>query len=93
MYTLTVTNNGVASASGVQVSDVLPTGLTYVSDNSSTTSTTFTGNVWNIDNLIVNQSITLQITATITGAGTIINKAEITQSNQTDTDSTPASGN
>ncbi|APG66062.1 hypothetical protein LPB136_12085 [Tenacibaculum todarodis] len=93
VYTLTVTNNGVASASGVQVSDVLPTGLTYVSDNSSTTSTTFTGNVWNIDNLNVNQSITLQITATITGAGTIINKAEITQSNQTDTDSTPASGN
>ncbi|APG64217.1 hypothetical protein LPB136_02025 [Tenacibaculum todarodis] len=93
VYTLTVANNGVSNATGVQVTDVLPAGLTFVSDNSSTTSTTYTGNVWDIGNLNVNQTVSLQITATVNGAGTIINTAEITQSNQTDLDSTPASGN
>ncbi|MCH3882633.1 hypothetical protein [Tenacibaculum aquimarinum] len=92
VYTLTVTNDGFANATGVQVTDVLPTGLTFVSDNSATTSTTYIGNIWNIGNLNVNQTIVLQITATVNGAGEIINNAEITQSNQTDLDSTPASG-
>ena len=32
IYAVTVTNNGPAAASGVDVTDLLPTGVTYVSD-------------------------------------------------------------
>ncbi|APG64218.1 hypothetical protein LPB136_02030 [Tenacibaculum todarodis] len=98
IYTLTVTNSGAADATGVQVTDVLPAGLTYVSHTSGQ-SFTDSGDadslrdLWTIGNLNANQSITLQITVTVNSAGTITNTAEITQSNQTDSDSTPASGN
>ncbi|MCH3885549.1 DUF642 domain-containing protein [Tenacibaculum aquimarinum] len=98
VYTLTVTNNSSFNATGVQVTDVLPAGLTYVSH---TTGQSFTDSgdadtqrdLWTIGGLNANQSIVLQITATVTSAGTIINNAEITQSNQTDSDSTPDNGN
>ncbi len=92
IYTLTVKNSGVADATGVQVTDALPTGVTYVSDNSGATSTTYVSNIWNIGNLDANKSVVIEITATVSGAGTIINNAEVTQSNQTDTDSTPDNG-
>ncbi|MCH3885550.1 DUF11 domain-containing protein [Tenacibaculum aquimarinum] len=93
IYTLTVKNDGAADATGVQVTDVLPTGVTYVSDNSATTSTTYISDVWNIGDLDANQTITLQITATVNGAGTIVNTAEVTQGNPLDEDSTPNNGN
>lgn len=93
IYTLTVKNDGVSNATGVQVTDVLPTGVTYVSDNSSTTSTTYASDVWNIGSLEANQSISLTITATVATGGTIVNTAEITQSNQTDSDSIPDNSN
>ncbi len=91
VYTLTVTNDGAADATGVQVTDVLPNGLTFssVSGGSYSTGT----DIWTIGNLNVNQTTTLQITATVSGAGFIINNAEITQSNQNDVDSQPATGN
>ncbi|MCH3882632.1 MULTISPECIES: hypothetical protein [Tenacibaculum] len=92
IYTLTVKNSGVADATGVQVTDALPTGVTYVSDNSGATSTTYVSNIWNIGNLDANKSVVIEITATVSGAGTIINNADVTQSNQTDTDSTPDNG-
>lgn len=93
IYTLTVKNDGGADATGVQVTDVLPTGVTYVSDNSATISTTYISDVWNIGDLDANQTITLQITATVNGAGTIVNTAEVTQGNPLDEDSTPNNGN
>lgn len=93
IYTLTVKNDDGADATGVQVTDVLPTGVTYVSDNSSTTSTTYASDIWNIGNLEANQSISLIITATVAAGGTIVNTAEITQSNQIDSDSIPDNGN
>ena len=91
-YTLTINNDGPAVATGVQVTDVLPAGLSYVSDNSATTSTTFASNIWDIGNITVGQTISLQITATVTSAGVIINTSEITQSNELDVDSTVNNG-
>ena len=91
-YTLTINNAGPVIATGVQVTDVLPAGLSYVSDNSATTSTTFASNIWDIGNITVGQTISLQITATVTSAGIIINTSEITQSNELDVDSTINNG-
>ncbi len=100
VYTLTIKNDGPVAATGVQVTDVLPAGLTYVSDSSGTTSTTYADtdadnkkDLWIVGNIAVNQTIVLQITATVTSAGTIVSTSQIKQSNQTDTDSVPGNGN
>ncbi|CAA0170017.1 DUF11 domain-containing protein [Tenacibaculum maritimum] len=94
VYTLTVNNKGPLEATGVKVTDVLPVAfLSYVSDDSSLTNTSYSNNVWDIGVLSVGQTVSLQITANVNNSGTIVNVAEITQSNQVDVDSVPNSGN
>lgn len=63
-YTLTVTNKGPDNATGVKVADVLPTTLTYVTDDSAGAFDTTTG-VWTVDALNNGASKTLVITATV----------------------------
>ena len=89
-FTVTVTNNGPLAASGVQVSDQLPAGLTFVSSTPSggTTYNSATG-VWNIGGLANGASATLTIVATAGTAGTFNNTAQISAMNEFDTDSTP----
>jgi uncharacterized repeat protein (TIGR01451 family) len=87
VYTLQVTNNGPAVASGVVVSDTLPDGVSYVSDDGGGAYDDTTG-AWGVGGLEVNSSATLHITATV-GAGTlgtppIINTAVISSSDQPD---------
>ena len=88
-YTLTINNrNGFSDASGVTVADVLPSGLAYVSDNSggSYNSTT---RVWNVDNLNVGSSKTLEVTATVVSGGVFTNLAQVQTASLSDIDSTP----
>jgi uncharacterized repeat protein (TIGR01451 family) len=83
-YTITATNNGPGNATGVQVTDKLPAGLTYVS-NTSNGSYNSTSGVWNISNLNNGTSTTITITALITAkTGTIINTATKTAENEYD---------
>jgi uncharacterized repeat protein (TIGR01451 family) len=86
-FTITVTNNGPDNTTGVQVTDRLPTGLTWVSDDSATAYDHTTG-VWTVGNLDVNAKATLRITAQVGSTGQIINTAQITASNQPDPDIT-----
>jgi LPXTG-site transpeptidase (sortase) family protein len=90
-YTITVTNNGTADATGVTVTDVLPAGLTYVSDDSASTTTTYNNGtgVWDIGGLNSGNSISLQIIVTVDQAGAITNTAEVSSSDQFDPNSTP----
>ena len=64
VYTLTVTNKGVDAASGVAVTDQLPAGLSYVSDDSAGAYNASAG-VWNIGNLAKDEVKTLSITAKV----------------------------
>jgi uncharacterized repeat protein (TIGR01451 family) len=84
-YTITATNNRPGNATGVQVTDKLPAGLTYVSDTSNGSYNSTSG-VWNISNNIYNgTSTTITITALITAkTGTIINTATKTAENEYD---------
>ena len=50
IFTITAINNGPSNATGVVVNDLLPAGLTYVSDNGGGTYNSATGN-WTIGNL------------------------------------------
>ena len=83
VYTVSATNNGPDDATGVQVTDVLPSGVTYVSDDQAS----YTPPLWNIGNLNATQSATLNITTTINSmtAGNIYtNTATVTAVNETD---------
>ena len=92
IYTLTVRNNSTSDdATGVVVTDLLPAGLTYVSDSSGGAYNPATG-VWAVGIIPANTLITFQIVATTSGAATITNIAEITAADQGDPDSIPGSG-
>lgn len=81
-YTITAANAGPGDAYGVTVTDVLPSGLTYVSDDGAGAYATSTG-IWTIGTLLNGSSTVLHITATVRGeTGTkIVNTAAVTAEN------------
>src|ERR1019366_1138366 len=89
-FTVTATNNGPSNATGVQVTDLLPAGLTFVSalPSGATTYNSGTG-LWNIGALSNGANATLSIFATVTGTGAVTNTATRTAGNQPD----PTAGN
>lgn len=68
-YTLTVTNNGLTDASGVVITDVLPTGASYVSGGTLTPENIVT---WNVPSLPANGG-SVQVTFTVTTDQGIVN--------------------
>lgn len=84
VFTITATNNGSSPATGVTVTDALPTGFAFVS---ATTSVGFwSAPTWTINNLAVGASETLTLVTTVTSAGNYSNTATIS-GNQGDPDS------
>jgi uncharacterized repeat protein (TIGR01451 family) len=88
-YTLTATDLGPATSTGVVANDVLPSGLTFVSASASVgTYATSTG-IWNIGTMTANSPATLTVAATVnagTASSTISNTATIAESaSSTDT--------
>ena len=65
IYTITVTNNGPDAATAVSLSDLLPSGLTYVSDNASVGSYATSTGIWTIGTLASGATSTLSIAATV----------------------------
>ena len=87
-YTITAHNNGPNNALGVEVTDLLPSGLTYVSHTASQGTYTSGTGLWNIGTLIFGGAdAILNIVANVTGTGTITNWANVT--NQTTFDPLP----
>ncbi|MGQ0722526.1 MAG: FlgD immunoglobulin-like domain containing protein, partial [Candidatus Eiseniibacteriota bacterium] len=87
VYTVTVTNGGPNGATGVEVTDLLPAGVTYVSDVPSQGTYTSGTGLWVVGSLANAASATLDITATVdlgTGSSTITNTASVTASDQAD---------
>ena len=88
IFSITVTNDGPSNATGVVVTDLLPSGFTYVSDDGGGAYVSGTG-LWTIGNLASSADITLNITATVNTTGNYTNIAEVTALNETDIDSAP----
>ena len=88
-FTVTLENAGPSEATGIVVTDLLPVALRFVSATSSQGTHSPVAGIWSVGTVAVNSSATLQIVATVTGTGTIINTAEVTAANQHDPDSTP----
>ncbi len=87
-YTLTIVNNGPSDATGVQVVDTLPAGLTFVSATPAQGSATNAGNTVTIQvgNLASGASTTITIEARVTTsvAQTLTNVA-VVSANETET--------
>ena len=88
-YIVTVTNNGPDDATGVQVTDVLPAGVTFVSDAPTQGTYHQTSGLWDVGSLAVGESAALQIQASVnsgTAGTTITNGASVSGEDQTDPD-------
>jgi LPXTG-site transpeptidase (sortase) family protein len=82
-FTITVTNNGPGNATGVHVTDLLPTGLTLVLATPSAGSYDPITGIWIVGALANTASATLSIIATVTGT-TVTNTATKTAEDQLD---------
>ncbi len=88
VFTITVSNDGPDAATNVTVEDVLPAGLTYVSDNSGGDYNSGTG-IWTVGTINNGANASIEITATVTTAGNKTNYAQVDDSDQYDPNSTP----
>ena len=91
-YTLTLTNNGPGVATGVTVSDKLPTGVKFVKAEGDGTYHSATG-VWDLSDATLAKgdvkTITITVDITGEGAGTLVtNVARITRQDQAGDDPT-----
>ena len=87
-FTITAHNNGPDDTTALQVTDLLPAGLTFVSATPSQGSYVSGTGVWDIGVLANGASATLQLTATVTGTSRVTNVA--TRTSSTPTDPNPA---
>jgi len=91
VFTLTVTNNGPSDGTGVLVTDLLPTGYTYISDDGAGAYVSGTG-LWTVPTITIGNTAILNITASVNATGVYTNIAEVTASTNLDPDSTPNDG-
>ena len=75
IFTITVTNNGPGNATGIVVTDVLPSGYTFV--GATVSHGTWTAPNWEIIYLRAGNSATLLLTATVNGSGNYVNHATV----------------
>ena len=82
-FTVTVTNDGPSPATGVEITDLLPAGLVFVSATPVQGYTPTTG-VWTIGALAVGAQTTLTLRATVQEAGEFTNRAAKTAQGELD---------
>jgi len=84
-FTIVASNNGPVAATGVVVTEILPTGLTYVSHTTSIGTYNPGSGVWGVGNLAVSAFQTLTVTASVNSMAVpqVTNAAYIT-GNQAD---------
>ncbi len=93
-FVLTLSNDGPGAPDGVVVSDLLPSGYAYVSDDAAAQGMSYdaaTG-LWQVGSVPAGESRSLTIRSTLLAAGNHLNRAEIIASSLIDPDSDPAVG-
>lgn len=88
-FTITLANAGPATATGVQVTERLPSGLTFVSATPSQGTYDNTTGIWAVGSVPANGTATLQLTATLNTTDPVTNTVQVTGADQVDRDSTP----
>ena len=88
-FTITLTNAGPSAATGVQVTDLLPAGVTFVSATPSQGTYTPGSGLWNVGTVTTAAPQTLTIVATVVSPAAQTNTAAVSHSDQFD----PNAGN
>ena len=88
-FTIVLSNNGPDSATNVEVTDLLPTGLGYVSHTATQGTYDSGSGIWAVGHLANGASAQLDISATVDEEGTFLNLAQVAACDQADPDSTP----
>jgi uncharacterized repeat protein (TIGR01451 family) len=83
-FTVTLSNTGPDAATAVQVTDLLPAGVTFVSANPSQGSYDNATGVWDVGTVSPGGPQTLSITATVVSAAAQTNTAAISHADQFD---------
>jgi len=83
-FFVTVTNHGPAPATGIVVKDLLPAGLTLVSDHVSQGSYVPQTGQWTVGTLEDEAFATLTLIATLTVVDSITNSAQVLRQNEPD---------
>ncbi|MFK8112437.1 MAG: DUF11 domain-containing protein [Rubripirellula sp.] len=91
-FTITAANAGPSDATGVIVSDVLPSGLSFVNSLATVGGYSGSDGRWNIGQINSGQSATLTLMATVDSATVSTNTAELIAANEFDSDSAPGNG-
>ncbi|MGL2994043.1 PKD domain-containing protein [Flavobacterium sp. TSSA_36] len=93
VFTIQVANSGPSDATGVTISDLLPSGYEFVSASPTTGLYNHITGEWAITKAVAASSTeTLLITAKVLKNGSYLNAAQVATSNQIDPDSTPNDG-
>ena len=87
-FTLNIVNRGPDAANGVTVTDVIPTGFTYISDDGGGAYDPASG-IWTVGSLANGATRSLTITVRVNVSGSYVNYAQVASSSLTDPDSTP----
>ena len=89
VWTISVTNNGTGSPSGVKVLDLIPSGFSYVSDDAPPIGDIYDAGlgIWFVDEILVDATETLNITTIARAGGNRTNHAEIVANSLVDPDS------
>jgi large repetitive protein len=90
-FTVTAANDGPFSATGVDVADLLPSGLSFVSDSATAGTYDSTTGVWTIGSLANGATDTLTVTAEVVSSGSFTNTATVSSSTEDTNATTSAS--
>ncbi|MBP8793078.1 MAG: DUF11 domain-containing protein, partial [Lutibacter sp.] len=91
-FEVRVNNEGPTKATGVQVTDLIPSGYDYVNYSSSIGTYNPKTGLWNIGFIEIGNTAVLLVDVIVLDSGDYINIAEITAANEIDVDSTPNNG-
>lgn len=92
IFTIRLVNNGPANATGIEVTDLLPAGITFVQAAASAGTYNNATGKWQVPALNDGVEAILTVTGTVTRAATFVNTAEVTASVLSDPDSSPNNG-
>jgi uncharacterized repeat protein (TIGR01451 family) len=92
-FKLTLANKGPGAATAIQVKNLLPQGLNFVSSSAQQGSYVASTGIWDVGNIAKDNTASLNIRATVLSGVPITNTAEVIAVSEIDPDSTPNNNN